>query len=235
MESRVNYALVGLFVLLLGMAAVFIPLWLSSGLNSAKYSTYVVFMNESVDGLSPNAPVKYNGVNVGNVVDVKLNLKNTQQVELVLNIKEGTPITTHTTATLRSQGVTGVAYVGLNGGVLEGAQPLTTLPGNEYPIIPSTPSTMVRIDMAVTQLLGNMNTLSKQLSSTLSPENQLLLEQTLRNFNQLGSQRLPETLTQLQSVLTNLQSITQEVKQNPSVLVRGKGHTKLGPGEKAAR
>jgi len=235
MESRVNYGLVGLFVLLLGMAAIFIPLWLSSGLNRAHYAEYIVYMNEAVDGLSPNAPVKYNGVDVGQVKTIRLNLKNTQQVELELNIKEGTPITTNTTATLRSQGVTGVAYVGLNGGKLEGAQPLTALPGNDYPIIPSTPSTMVRIDMAVTQLLGNMNTLSKQLSTTLSPENQLLLQQTLRNFNQLGNQRLPETLTQLQSVLTNLQSITQDVKENPSVLVRGKSHSKLGPGESAAR
>lgn len=235
MESRVNYGLVGLFVLCLGAAAIFIPLWLSSGLNRAKYTTYLVFMNEAVDGLSPNAPVKYNGVDVGHVTSVQLNLKNTQQVEIFLDIKQGTPITTHTTATLRSQGVTGVAYVGLNGGVLNGAQPLTILPGNKYPVITSTPSTMVRIDTAVTQLLSNMTTLSKQLSNTLSPENQLLLKQTLRNFNQIGSQRLPETLTQLQGVLSNLQGITQEVKRNPSVLVRGKANVVLGPGEKVAR
>ncbi|HEV2613893.1 MAG TPA: MlaD family protein [Gammaproteobacteria bacterium] len=235
MESRVNYGLVGLFVLFLGAAAIFIPLWLSSNLGNVKYVKYTVFMNEAVDGLSPNAPVKYNGVDVGHVTKIQLNLKNTQQVELLLLIKEGTPITTHTTATLRSQGVTGVAYIGLNGGKSDGAQPLTTLPGNHYPIIPSTPSTMVRIDTAVTQLLANMNSLSTQLSNALSPENQLLLKQTLRNFNQIGSQRLPETLTQLQGVLSNLQGITQEVKRNPSVLVRGKASVTLGPGEKASQ
>jgi phospholipid/cholesterol/gamma-HCH transport system substrate-binding protein len=187
MESRVNYGLVGLFVLLLGAAAIFIPLWLSAGLNRSEYSTYVVFMKESVDGLSPNAPVKYNGVDIGHVKDIKLDFTNTQQVELFLEIKEGTPITTHTTATMRSQGVTGVGYMGLSGGKPDGAEPLTAQSGQSYPIIPSTPSTMVRIDTAVTQLLANMNRLSDQLSSTLSPENQLLLKQTLRNFNQLGS------------------------------------------------
>ena len=233
MESRVNYALVGLFVIFLGVMAIAIPLWLSSGLNQVKYIKYEVFMNESVDGLSPNAPVKYNGVDVGHVSKIQLNFRNTQQVDLLLDIKEGTPITTNTTATLRSQGVTGVAYVGLSGGKVEGAQALTILPGNKYPIIKATPSTMVRIDAAVTQLLTNMNTLSKQLSNTLSPENQEMLKQTLRNFNQIGTQRLPETLTQLQGVLTNLQGITQEVKRNPSVLVRGKANLKLGPGEKA--
>jgi len=233
MESRVNYAMVGLFVIILGIVAIIFPLWLSSGLSHVSYDYFRVYMTESVDGLSPNAPVKYNGVNVGNVEKIELNLKNTQQVKLLLKIEEGTPITTNTTATLRSQGVTGVAYVGLNGGSLIGAQPLTVRPGEKYPVIPSTPSTMVRIDTAVTHLLANMDTLSKQLSNTLSPENQEMLKQTLRNFNQIGSQRLPETLTQLQSVLSNLQGITQEVKRNPSVLVRGKANLKLGPGEKA--
>lgn len=231
MESRVNYGLVGLFVLLLGIALVVFPLWLSSGLNRARYNFYTVYMNESVDGLSPNAPVKYNGVNVGNVADISLDSKNTQLVKLELKIKDNTPITTNTTATLRSQGVTGVAYIGLNGGVIQGAEPLKALPGQDYPVIPSTPSTMVRIDAAVTQLLGNINKLSSQLSSAFNPENELLLKQTLRNFNQLGGQRLPETLTQFQGVLNNLEGITQEVKQNPSILVRGKTAPRLGPGE----
>ncbi|MDX2164938.1 MAG: MlaD family protein [Gammaproteobacteria bacterium] len=232
MESRVNYGLVGLFVILLGIAAIIFPLWLSSGLSRVSYDYFRVYMTESVDGLSPNAPVKYNGVNVGNVAKIEINLKNTQQVKLLLKIEEGTPITTNTTATLRSQGVTGVAYIGLNGGSLVGAQPLTVQAGKKYPVIPSTPSTMVRIDTAVTHLLSNMDTLSKQLSSTLSPQNQLLLKQTLQDMNQLGGQRLPETLTQMQGVLSNLQNITQEVKQNPSVLIRGKAKPVLGPGEK---
>lgn len=232
MESRVNYGVVGLFVIILGLFGIIFPLWLSAGLNHASYDYYLVYMNESVDGLSPNAPVKYNGVSVGNVAEIDLNLQNTQQVKLLLKIEEGTPITTNTTATLRSQGVTGVAYVGLNGGAIAGAKPLAIQAGEKYPVIPSTPSTMVRIDTAVTQLLKNMDTLSQQLSNTLSPQNQSLLKQTLRELNQLGGQRLPETLTQMQGVLSNLQTITQEVKQNPSVLVRGKAKPALGPGEK---
>ncbi len=233
MESRVNYGLVGLFVILLGIAAIIFPLWLSAGLNHVSYNYYTVYMNEAVDGLSPNAPVKYNGVSVGNVTDIELNLKNTQQVKLLLKIEDGTPITTNTTATLRSQGVTGVAYVGLNGGSLINAAPLTVPVGEKYPVIPSTPSTFVRIDMAVTRLLDNMDKLSNQLSAILSSQNQQLLTQTLRNLNQLGGERLPETLTQMQGVLSNLQTITQEVKQNPGVLIRGKATPNLGPGEKS--
>lgn len=258
MESRVNYALVGLFVLLLGAIAIIIPLWLSSGLNQQQYKAYLVYMNEAVDGLSTNATVSYNGVSVGYVKDITLNPTNPAQVELLLNIKEGTSITTNTTATLRSQGITGVAYIGLNGGTLKNARPLLPKPGERYPVIKAAPSLMVRLDTALTQLMTNINNLSQQLSGTLSPENQKLLTNILKNTNKFtqnfagqsaqldatirslntvlqntseSTQNLPVMANQLQRVLTNLQAISSDIKQNPSVLVRGKATAKLGPGE----
>ncbi len=259
MESRVNYALVGFFVLLLGAFAVIIPLWLSSGLNQQQYKAYLVYMNEAVDGLAVNAMVSYNGVSVGYVKDINLNPSNPQQVELLLNIKEGTSITTNTTATLRSQGITGVAYLGLNGGTLKDAKPLLAKPGARYPVIKASPSLMVRLDTALTQLMSNMDNLSHQLSTTLSPENQKLLTNILKNTNNItqnfagqsvqldnsiqslnkvlqntaqSTQNLPIMANQLQRVLTNLQVISNDIKQNPSVLVRGKAPALLGPGEK---
>jgi len=247
-ESRVNYTLVGIFVLLLSAAGIIIPLWLSASLNQEQYKTYMVYMNESVDGLSANAPVNYNGVNVGFVKNIALNPQNTEQVQLKLNIKEGTPITTNTTATLQSQGVTGFAYVGLNGGSVNGAKTLMAKPGEPYPIIKSTPSIRVRLDTALTQLMGNLTTISKQLNELLTPRNQKLVGSILNNTNNLTmeltsqvqalqstlstlNQNLPSTVTQMQGVLSNMQSITNEIKENPAVIVRGKAKPSLGPGE----
>jgi phospholipid/cholesterol/gamma-HCH transport system substrate-binding protein len=241
MESRINYALVGLFVLLLGAAAIIIPLWLSSGLNQQQYSTYMVNMNEAVDGLAMNSSVNYNGVNVGYVKDIKLNPVKTEQVQILLNIKLGTPITNHTTAILRSQGVTGVAYMSLKGGDPNGAAPLESKPGEPYPIIKSAPSLMVRLDTALTQLMNNMNSLSQQLNTTLSPENQKLFNHILKNTDQLTQdfsgktdqvlQNVTDVTIQLQNVLKNTQSLSNEIKQNPSVILRGKPKPSLGPGE----
>ena len=231
MDTKINYTLVGIVVLLLGIAGIIFPLWLSSGLNRESYSTYLVYMNEAVDGLSKNAPVKYNGVNVGFVKDIELNLKNTQQVKLILDIQTGTPITTHSVATLRSQGVTGVGYIGLAGGKLDGAMPLTAQPGQPYPVIQAAPSLMVRLDTAVTQLIKNLDTLSQQFSHALNPDNQQLLSAVLRNTNQLSSQRVPQTLDKLQQVLINMQGVTNEIQKNPAVLIRGKDKPLPGPGE----
>ncbi len=61
-----NYALVGGFVLLLGAVLIAGVLWLASGgAWQKKYDLYLAVENESVAGLNPDAPVKYNGVDVG--------------------------------------------------------------------------------------------------------------------------------------------------------------------------
>ncbi len=76
--------IVGLFVVILTIAIVSIALWLTQNLQEKPYISYLVYMNESVAGLSIQAPVKYNGVDVGYVGNMKINLKNPQQVILQL-------------------------------------------------------------------------------------------------------------------------------------------------------
>ncbi len=68
MEEKVNFAIVGVFVLGLGAALIAGVLWLSSGGAYRKaYDTYQTYMDESVSGLSRDAPVRYRGVEVGRV------------------------------------------------------------------------------------------------------------------------------------------------------------------------
>lgn len=258
MESKVNYTIVGLFMLILIIAAVIIPLWLTAGLNRQNFQTYIVYMNESVDGLSINSPVKYNGVQVGSVKKISLNPNNTQQVQLLLNIKDKTPVTTNTTATLMIQGLTGVAYIGLKGGPINGSKSLSIKPGETYPEIKVVPSLLKRLDTAVSELMENLNGLTKSLNGVFTSENQQLINQSLKQLNRISTtlavnssqldnsltslnvflqnmaestQGLPNTMRQLQSSVNNLQSISSEVKQNPSILLRGKKSLPLGPGE----
>ena len=73
METKVNYPLVGGFVLVLGSALIAGVLWLASGGGfGKKYDLYLALVGESVAGLNLNAPVKYRGVDVGKVKDIRL-------------------------------------------------------------------------------------------------------------------------------------------------------------------
>src|SRR5690606_29524638 len=130
-------------VIILTIAAIITGFWLSVGLKSESYKLYEVFMDESVSGLSKSAPVKYNGVEVGMVKDISLDPQRPDVVRLILQVKSDTPITENTRAVLDTQGLTGIAYLGLNGGK-PGAPPLVRKRGQEYPVIESAPSLFIR-------------------------------------------------------------------------------------------
>ena len=128
-----NYALVGAFVLLLGAVLIAGALWLASGgAFQKKYDLYLAIEEESVAGLNLNAPVKFNGVNVGKVREIRIDADNPERVKLLFAIERGTPIKDDTVAILKTQGLTGIAYVELSGGTRDAA-PLKCQTGERLP------------------------------------------------------------------------------------------------------
>jgi phospholipid/cholesterol/gamma-HCH transport system substrate-binding protein len=182
METRVNFAAVGAFVLLLGAALVGGVLWLSSEKSYRKaYDVYLVYMRESVSGLSPDAPVEYRGVRVGQVRRIALAPGNVEKVRLELNIERGTPIKQDTVAVLVTQGLTGIAHVELTAGSRDAA-PLQAPPGEDHPVIPAGPSFMVRLDAALSTLIGNLTRTSENLNLLLDEGNRAALKRTFASL-----------------------------------------------------
>jgi len=154
MEPKVNYVVVGLFVIVLVAVSLGIVLWLGKSEYRTDYDRYLAYMRESVVGLSLNSPVKYRGVDVGRVTDIRLNPQNTEEVQLTLEIERGTPIKEDTVATLRVQGLTAYAMIDLGGGTSE-SPPLTAKAGEAYPVIKTTPSLLARLDNTLSKLLDD--------------------------------------------------------------------------------
>ena len=136
MESKVNYTIVGLFVILLGIGLVAISFWLTEARHQKAYNPYLVFMGESVSGLSEQSSVLFNGVRVGYVKTITLDPENPQRVRLLLMISDETPINASTTATLMSQGITGLTYVGLKAILHEHATQRRLDPERAFPAPP---------------------------------------------------------------------------------------------------
>ena len=154
MEPKVNYAIVGLFVVLLASALTGVALWLGKGEYRKTYDRYYAYMTESVSGMSVNSPVKYRGVDVGRVKEILLNPEDPEEVRLTIDILRGTPVKEDTLAVLDTQGLTGLAFVNLAGGSRE-SPTLIAKEGQEYPAIKTGPSLLYRLDEALTKLLAD--------------------------------------------------------------------------------
>lgn len=202
MTGKTNYVLVGLFVLALTLTLIAGVLWLGSGGPGRVYDEYLVYMQESVSGLSRDNAVKYHGVDVGRVREIGLDPQRAEEVRLLLEIDRGTPIREDTVATLETQGLTGLAYINLTGG--RAASPaLKARPGEQYPVIESRPSTWGRLDRAVEELATNLIGVSKRFELLLSDENQRHISRSLAHLDDLSS-ALAERSGDMASALDDL-------------------------------
>ncbi|HEY8905815.1 MAG TPA: MlaD family protein, partial [Rhodoferax sp.] len=181
-ETKVNYAWVGAFVVLLGALLVAGVLWLASGgAWQKKVDLYLAVEDESVAGLNVNAPVKYNGVDVGKVQAITLDGTNPKNVNLLFAIERGTPVKEDTIAVLKTQGLTGIAYVELSGGSV--ASPvLLAKAGANYPVIRTSPSLSARLENVLSSVLAKLDSTSANLNAILSKENQAAFHNALTDM-----------------------------------------------------
>ena len=169
-------------MLVLGTLLVAGVLWLASGgAFQKKYDLYLAIVEESVAGLNLNAPVKYNGVDVGKVKKIQLDSENPERVKLIFAIERGTPVKVDTIAVLKTQGLTGIAYVELDGGT-KNAAPLLVSGNNQYPIIQTKPSLSTRLENVLTTVLAKLDSTSSNIDSLLSQENRASFKSALTDI-----------------------------------------------------
>jgi phospholipid/cholesterol/gamma-HCH transport system substrate-binding protein len=183
METKVNYALVGVFVLTLSVAIVAGVLWIASGRTARKdYDTYLAYSTESVSGLSRQAPVKYKGVEVGAVREIGLDPVDPQNVRLELAIERGVPIKQDTVAVLSVQGLTGIAFLDLEGGSKDSPLLAATEPGG-YPVIATRPSLLKRLDTQVSALVADFSQAAQKVNQVLDADTRAALQRTIRDLD----------------------------------------------------
>lgn len=226
MESKTNYTIVGVIVLVLTAALLSTGLWLSVGFNKKAYSFYTVYLHEAAAGLAPDSPVKYNGVQVGFVKKIKLNATDPRQVEITLSIEEGIPITTSTSATLNSQGITGVTYVGLSASSGD-LTLLQKMPGEPYPVIPAKPSLFKQIDSVLKDVSESINKVGDGAEQIFTNENALYIKNSLANMEKISgaiasnSENISSTLANADIFLNNLTQVSKDFPQIIKELKKG--------------
>jgi phospholipid/cholesterol/gamma-HCH transport system substrate-binding protein len=140
-----KYFIVGLFVTLAFLIAAFTIVWINASRYFEQGTRYVTFFNESVQGLSKDSEVKYQGVKVGRVEDIRIAPDNkTVAVYMLINLRDDLP--TRVVAQLNMTGITGLMFINLvpRQPGEQDLSPKVTF-ATEYPVIPSKPSEISQI------------------------------------------------------------------------------------------
>ncbi len=187
MESKVNYTAVGIFVLLFGSALIAFAFWLGKyNQDEAAYHRYHLYITESVSGLSPEAAVKFHGVDVGKVESIRINPENSEEVELTLKIEKTTPIKTDSSGVLKFYGITGLAFIEIVGGSKDA--PLLTTSKHNIATIPSSPSLIKRLDESLSNVASKLSTTLDRADRIFSDQNVDNIAQSLEHLRSLSAQ-----------------------------------------------
>ncbi len=214
MERNANYLAVGSFVLLVLAMAILFIYWYSAANNHGNYRRYEIYFDGSVAGLTIGSPVRYLGVDVGQVERISIDTRSADRVQAIVDIAPTTPITAQTVAQLSLQGLTGVMYVDLHRrppGSQTGAL-LSGVPSERYPVIASVHS---NLDV----LLSSLPQMSAQLSDLLDRASRLLSDRNLRQIDRITGQLaqatagLPQSLRGIDQLVAQLRSSVQQANQ----------------------
>lgn len=162
MAGKTSKFMVGLFVSLGIIITVVAIIWVGATKYFEKGNRYVAYFDESVQGLQKDSIVKYRGVEVGRVEQIRVAPDNKLiSVIMKVNLRDDLPKTT--IAQLNMAGITGMVFVELDrqkAGEVE-KSPKISFP-SEYPIIPSRPSEIAKIMTGVNAVVDKFSQLDTQ-------------------------------------------------------------------------
>ena len=209
MNPNINYAAVGLFLIVGVVSFVGLVIWLGKAGDTVPQKNYVVRIDGAVTGLANGSAVRYLGVNVGSVTDIALDTDGEPAVEVFIQVNENVPVGSSTYATLVAQGVTGVSNIDL-----ANDPTLDSSPG-KHPsgvrVIPFRPSGLNALLYGSGDVAQEARRLLARLNEWAAAGNRARVEEILVNLQlvsaSLAEQRrnIPELVSMLSETLASLQ------------------------------
>ncbi len=222
MEKRLSYTIVGTFVIVITLALFSFLYWITKyGDNAIAHQYYKTYFTESVSGLSLDSPVKLRGVEIGRVKSISISKKNSEEVEVLLEINKGTPIKKDTFALLDFQGITGLKHVELEGGSKDSPL-LVGKDETEIPTIPSRKSVVAMLYDSGESMIEKLNVISEKANKIISEKNVKNIYKIIDNLSHTttyidkNKHRLTEMFDQIgslkASVETNFAAMSKDFK-----------------------
>ncbi len=190
MESKANYALIGAFVLISVFAIMAFVAYLSNRQLDQQYNQFMVVYDSPPRGISVGSEVRFNGLQMGEVIQTELNPDDPNEVLVLIQVSADTPVMEDTYAQNEPLGVTGMSYIQLFAG-----NSTTRLVPKNSKDIPRIKGQGSQID----QILGGGESMMKNANIAISRVVTLMDDQAVEDFH---------------GILSNIETITQAVAES---------------------
>jgi len=230
METRASYTVVGAFVLALFAALFVFVIWLAKVQLDQASQPYYIYFTGTVTGLVEGSPVRYRGVAVGTVTDIRIDPDNVERVRVTVEVPEDTPIKTDAIASLEPVGVTGGVYVEIRGGSQQA--PLLETVATGIPVIPSRPSSIAEVLEQAPVVLANIVEISDRVSQLLNEENREAINTLVRNLAKASGQT-NEALANANDLIVDVRRQVNEVGGQAQTLLTQANRTVATVGQNA--
>jgi phospholipid/cholesterol/gamma-HCH transport system substrate-binding protein len=215
-EREANYITVGAFVLLVIALGTWFVVWYTDAQDRRDYERYEIYFEGSVSGLSRGSPVRYLGVDVGRVADMRIDPRAADRVQVIADIDEDAPINEQTVASLSLQGVTGLLYIDLERD--RGDKPvMPRVPSERYPVIGTVQSNFDLLISSLPDVLSAGADLTTRMSRVLNDSNIDSISATLANVKK-ASDDLPVILAQVRTLTADLKQTATEIEAAASAV-----------------
>lgn len=179
MENKANYALIGMFVLVALTALLGFFVWLTGAQLNKQYDRYEISFQGGVSGLSDGSEVRFNGLSVGEVTDLRYDPDDPNLVLARIQVRENTPIDTGAVAQLAPLGLTGLNFIEITPGTDPDPVMLNDMPGRTKRIKGE--------GSAVDELLTGGGDVVVEAQLALRRANLLLSNENLETFSKILS------------------------------------------------
>lgn len=169
---------------------------------------YIAYKDVSVGGLDIGSAVKYHGIRIGRVEDLKIDPEDITRIIVKISIKEGTPIKSDVEAVIAVVGITGLKLIELVGGTPE----VETLKPNSY--IKPGASVFEAITGKAEVIAEKLEFILNNLADIFSGESKTDLQDLIRNAkNSLANINyiLEENRDNIQIGFANIRRISDEL------------------------
>lgn len=216
METRASYVTVGAFAILLLAGGLFLAIWFGGVRVDQVTRPFLIEFQGAVDGLSTGSPVRYRGVPVGTVSDIRIDPDNVELIRVDIEVDADVPIKRDMYAVLQAQGLTGIGFIQIEGGTAA-AEELKATDEQPVPRIPARSSALSKVFETAPEIADRLVVVIARVEEFLSEENEQSFRMILANLAQVTttiadrSDDIEAAITGASSSVAALQQATAEL------------------------